>query len=298
MIYKNYEELRQKAAALPKKTVVIPAAADAGLLKTADEAAKQGIADFILVGNEPLILNLLQENTIKNEFTVIDEKDDALAALKAAELVRTGEADILMKGMLNSSTFLKAVLDPEKGLRSDSVLSHLAIFEAPSYKKLMFYTDGGMNTYPDLKGKVGILKNAMNALHKLGIETPKTAVLTANEQVNPKMPATVDADEIAKLAQMGEFGDCIVEGPVALDVALNKKAAEKKGIESRISGDTDLFLVPNIDAGNMVGKALMYAADAKMAGIVLGGTAPIVMTSRAENMEGKLNSLLIAGLLA
>lgn len=293
-VYKDYEALRNKAASASKKHVVVAAANDKAVLLTADIAHEKGIADFTLVGDAIKIDKLRRECGINNEFSVIDEPNDIQAALKAAEFVKNGKADVLMKGMINSSIFLKAVLDKEKGLRTGRKLSHLAAFELPWAQKLMFHTDGGMNTYPDLEGKREIITNALEALKKLGIDRPKVAVLAANEVINDKMPSTVDAAKLVEMEKAGELPECDIEGPVALDVAFSQDAAEHKGIRSNISGNVDLYVVPNIDAGNMVGKTLIYCAGAKMAGIILGAKNPIVMTSRAENVQGKLNSILLA----
>ena len=297
-VYKNYEALRERAASTGRKCVAVAAAADKEVLRTAAAAMAEGIADFILVGDAAEIVELERECGITDALPIIDEPDERLAALAAAKLVRDGEADILMKGMVNSSVFLKAVLDETRGLRSGHKLSHLAAFEIPNTEKLVFHTDGGMNTYPDLSEKKEIVTNAVEALQRLGIARPKVAVLAANEIVSDKMPATVDAARLVEMERTGELPECEIEGPVALDVALSQEAAEHKGIRSRISGEVDLFVVPNIEAGNMVGKTLMYCAGAKMAGVVLGALKPVVLTSRAENASGKLNSILLAASLA
>lgn len=296
----GFLDLKKRAENFPKRRVAVAAAGDEEVIRTAAEAEKAGIADFILVGDQARVRELAQEAGLKvgdEGAAVIHEPDDTAAALLAAELVRNGEADVLMKGLVNSSIFLKAVLDEKRGLRGEKTLSHFAAFEIPGQPKLAFYTDGGMNPFPDYGMKKQILINGLEALHKLGIDEPKTAVLTANETVTPKMPSTVDAAELVEAWKRGELPPCILEGPMALDVALSREAAAHKGIESQISGDTDLFLVPNIEAGNLIGKSLIYYAGAKMAGVILGGRRPIVMTSRSENAEGKLNSILLACLL-
>ncbi|MEL7657108.1 MAG: phosphate acyltransferase [Bacillota bacterium] len=283
---------------IDKRIIAVAVAQDKEVILTAAEAYQAGIADFILVGDQEKIKEIAEDIDRSFEFNVIDEKDENEASLLAAELVRKGEADVLMKGLVNSSVFLKAVLNEERGLRSGKSLSHLAAFEIPGQPKLAFYTDGGMNTFPDYEMKKNIVTNALEALKKLGIEVPKVAVLTANETVNPKMPSTVDAAKLTEAGEAGELPPCMIEGPVALDIALSREAAAHKKIESKISGDVDLFIVPNIEAGNMIGKTLIYCANAKMAGVILGGRKPIVMTSRAENAEGKMNSIILACLLS
>ena len=187
------------------------------------------------------------------------------------------------------------MLNEEFGLRSGGILNHVAAFEIPGGRKLVFHTDGGMNIAPNLEEKRQILWNTITALHRLGIEQPKVAVLAANEQVNPKMPATVDAKALVEMAD--EFPSCIIEGPVAMDVAVSADAAAHKGIASRIAGDADIFLVPTIEAGNLLGKSLVYYAGAKIAGVVLGATHPIVMVSRADDAQAKLHSIALASLL-
>lgn len=298
MIYRNYEDVHTQAAQMPKKTIAVGGAHDEVILEMVAMAAAKDIADFILVGREDEIRRLAAEQGVTGGFTVINEEDDKEACLIASDLVRDGEADVLMKGMVNSSTFLHAVLDKERGLRAGKLLSHLAIYEVPSYPKLMFMCDGGMNTAPDLEAKKKILSNAVEALHRIGIEEPKVAVVCANEMVDEKIPATVDAAAIAEAAAAGAFGTCIVEGPTAMDLAVSKEAVAHKGLTSRIAGETDLFLFPTIECCNTVGKTLMYFAGGKMTGLVLGAAAPVVMTSRTETAEGKLNSVLLACLIA
>ena len=298
MNYKGFDALREKAAQMPRKIIAVAAAHDEEVILTVAEAYKKGIANFILVGDKTRIRELVQKHEVNFDFAVIDERDEKEAALKAAELVRTGKADVLMKGLLNSNVFLKAVLDENRGLKTGKLLSHLAAFEIPACAKLAFHTDGGMNTLPNLESKKQIIANALAALNKLGIAEPKVAVLAANELVSEKMPSTVDAATLVAAVQKGELPSCSIEGPIAMDVALSKEAAGHKGIASKISGEVDLFVMPNIEAGNMVGKTLLYAAGAKMAGVILGGAKPVVMTSRSENAEGKLNSILLASLVS
>jgi phosphate butyryltransferase len=199
-----------------------------------------------------------------------------------------------MKGFVNTSDYLRAVLDKEAGLRSGKMLSHLAAFEIPGRGRMLFVTDGGFNIAPDLDEKKEILKNAIGALRKMGYERPNVAVVTANEQVNEKAIATVHADAITKCAEAGEFGECVVEGPIAFDVAISSAAAHHKRIESKISGAVDLILTPGIEVGNVLGKCLSIMVGAKMSGVVLGASAPVVLTSRSEDAESKLNSILLA----
>lgn len=293
MEYSSFADLKQVIGQMKKRKIAVAAAEDAEVIKTLKTVTEQNLADVILVGDKSKIESLMNDEDFHTA-EIIDVADPREAALAAAFLVQQGKADVLMKGMVNSSDFLKAVLDNEKGLKTGKTLSHLAALEVPSYHKLQFHSDGGMNMYPDLLTKKAIIDNSLEALQKIDITLPKVAILTANEVVNPKMPSTVDASELVGMNRNGEFLPCIMEGPIAMDVALSKDAAHHKGISSEISGDVDLFIAPNIDAGNMIGKTLIYCADAKMAGVILGAKSPIVMTSRAENAEGKINSIILA----
>ncbi|HWQ77910.1 MAG TPA: phosphate acyltransferase [Anaerovoracaceae bacterium] len=293
MEYRSFSDLENRIGQMEKRRISVAAAEDAEVIKTIKAVTEQGLAECILVGDKVRIELLMKSEGLQTA-EIINVADPNEAALEAASLVRQGRADVLMKGLVNSSDFLKAVLDKEKGLKTGKTLSHLAVFEVPNYPKLQFHTDGGMNLYPDLALKKAIIDNSLEALKKIGLDIPKVAVLTANEAVNPKMPSTVDAAELVELNKNGGFLPCIMEGPISMDVALSREAAQHKGIGSEISGKTDLFVVPNIDAGNMIGKTLIYCANAKMAGVILGARCPVVMTSRADNAEGKLNSIILA----
>jgi len=262
------------------------------------QAIASGIAKAILVGDEPSIKAFLEKVDMPPGVEIVHEESIECAALKAVELVSSGRADIVMKGLVNSSDFLKAVLNADVGLRTGRLLSHLAAYEIPGSDRLVFHTDGGMNIAPSLSEKKQILINALLAMHAMGITKPNVAILTANEQVNPKMPATVDAKDLMDLCLAGQLPAATVEGPIAMDVIISPEAAKHKGIKSQISGNVDLILHPNIETGNAVGKSMIYYGKAKMAGLVLGATHPIVMTSRAETPEGKLNSIAMACLIS
>lgn len=295
IVIKSFRQLRQNLSQNNKKnTVVIAAAQDEEIVLMIKEMYETGIAKTILVGDVSKINPMLKKLGFGYPLEIIDEPDDKKAALLASDIVRKKQADILMKGLVNSSDFLKAVLDKEHGIRSNQILCHLAAFEIPGFNKLAFHADGGMNLYPSLEEKKQIVLTTVEALQNMGIKKPKVAVLAANEVETPKMPATMDAAVLRRMNENGEIPGCIIEGPIAMDVALSKEAAEHKKIKSVVSGTVDLFVVPNIDAGNMVGKTLIYCAKAKMAGVILGATNPIVMTSRSDNAEGKMNSLALA----
>lgn len=297
-MYKNYSDIIEKVKERGVVTVSVAAAQDRDVLEAVKMAHELGIAKAILVGDEKKIKPLAKEIGLGKEISIIDVPKKKEAALKAVSLVREGQAQVLMKGIINSSDFLQAVLNPEVSLKKERLLSHLAAFEIPQEKKIIFHTDGGMVISPNLEEKKEILFNAIEALQKMGIDNPKIAVLTANEKVNPKMLATLDAKALVEMRKKEEIPTGIIEGPITMDVAVNPAAAKHKGIESKITGEADLFLVPDIEAGNLIGKTLIYYGHAKMAGIILGATHPIVMTSRAETAEGKLNSLALACLVS
>ena len=275
------------------RIVSVAAAGDPEVIEAVSMMLEAGIGEAVLFGDEKRIRGLVSGAGLGG-VRIVGARNDAEAALAAAECVRTGEADILMKGLLNTSDFMRGVLDRERGIRGDGILSHLAVFEVPALKKLMFITDGGINPYPSLEEKTKILANAVGALHSLGTGTPNVAALSANEAVNPKVVSSTDADALAKMNAAGAIQGCVVEGPIAMDVALSSDAAERKGIESRISGEVDIFLAPNIDVGNIVGKAIQYGAGAKMAGVVLGARAPVVLASRSDSAECKFMSMALA----
>lgn len=293
-LYCNYSEIREKIKRCGQVMVSVAVAQDKEVLTAIKLAQEAGIAQAILVGDAHLIAPMLLEVGLSADIQIIHEPDTIKAALKAVSLVKNGQAQVLMKGFINSSDFLRAVLDKEEGLRTGRLLSHLAAFEVPGQKKIIFVTDGGMNIAPTLQDKKDILTNAMLALHAMGIDNPQVAVLTANEVVSKKMPATVDAESLVAMSRAGELPRGTVEGPISLDVVISPDAMHHKGIDSKISGNVDLILVSTIEVGNILGKALIYFANSKMSGIILGATHPIVLTSRVETPEGKLNSIALA----
>ncbi|HWR38967.1 MAG TPA: phosphate acyltransferase [Patescibacteria group bacterium] len=296
---KTFDEVVAKARELGKVVISVAAAQDREVLGAIKAVAEAGLAGAILVGDAAPIRAIMAEVGLPADMQVIHEPEPRQAALKAASLVRQGQAQVLMKGLVNSGDFLKAVLNPEMGLRSGRLLSHFAAFEAPDGDKLIYHSDGGMNIAPNLEEKKEILANSLAALLALGIQKPKVAVLAANEVVNPKMPVTVDAQALAALHAAGErFAGSIIEGPISMDVALNPKAAQHKGISSSVAGDVDLFLLPSIEAGNLLAKALIHYAKFKNAGVVVGATHPVVMVSRADSAEAKIHSIALACLLA
>lgn len=292
-MYTCFNDIIEAARARKKKRcIAIAAAADEKMIHVAQTVSDMGLCRVLLVGDAEKIAELAAQAGLKEDsYRVVDEKDPEKQGLRAAELVHDGQADILVKGKMNTSDFLRAVLNKEKGLRTGRQLNVLTCYDVPGQKKPFFITDGGMTVAPSLEDKVEILKNAVPVLHNMGIEQPKVAILAANEKVNPKIPATVDAQALCQMAAEGKLPEGIYEGPIAFDVAMRPDAAAEKNIDSRVSGDVDLFLVPNIETGNCLGKAIGYFGKGQTAGIVVGAAAPVVMSSRAASITGKVTSI-------
>lgn len=297
-MYGSFADMRAELKKTGKSTISISVAHNREILETVKLIYDNEIANVVMVGDKRKIRNLMSEMELDCPVEIVDCMDEEQAALEAAKLVRQNEAQVLMKGMVNSSVFLRAVLNADVGLRYGRLLSHLAAFEIPGARKLVYHSDGGMVPYPGVEEKKQIIINGLDALRKLGIPNPNVAILAANEAVSEKMPATVDAAELVAMRSRGEIPSGVLEGPIAMDVAVSRKSALQKKIDSRISGDVDLFIVPSIDAGNLVGKTLIYYAKAKMAGVILGAMNPVVMASRSDSAEGRLNSIALACLIS
>lgn len=283
-----------------KVVLSVAAAHDEEVLLAIKSATEMNIITPILVGQEDKIRKISDEiNFDLNGIKIIDKDTIEECAEVAVKLVSSKEADFVMKGLLDTSVILKAVLNKEWGLRTDSLLSHVMVYEADFYPKLLVTTDGGMNIAPNYEQKVKILKNAIKATEPLGLETIKVCALAAKEKVNPKMQATVDAKELEDACKNGEFGEnVIVEGPLAFDLAVSKEACKVKGFKTEVGGDVDIILMPTIEVGNGIGKAFTYAAGAKSAGIIMGAKAPIVLVSRADTHESKLYSIAYGAIVA
>ena len=296
---RNFADVLQAVKELPPRKVAVAVAQDDAVLEAVQGAREQGIADFILVGDKEKILALASTMNINLEgLEIVHQPDDRQAAYDAVALVSCGRADVLMKGLLNTSDLLKAVLDKEVGLRTGRVLSHAAVFEIPGFDRLINITDGGMNIAPTLQQKADIIQNSVALAKAMGISPAKVAVLAAVEVINPDMPATLDAAALAKMADRGQIKGAIVDGPLALDNAVSLEAAKHKGIISSVAGQADILLVPTIEVGNALGKSTMYFAKGKMAGLILGAAKPVVVTSRADSHEGKILSIALGALLS
>ena len=254
---KSFEELISKANQKTLKKVSVSNAQDEPVLQAVKAAKEQNIATAILVGDEAKIREIAASIDMDlTDFEIINEPDTEAAALKAVELVHNGKADILLKGLLETKTFLKSVLNKEVGLRTGKMLSHVCVFEIEGINRLLFFTDVAFNTYPTLADKVNIINNAVEVAHACGIECPKVAPLCAVETVNPKMQPTVDADNLTKMYEGGDFKGCQIYGPLSMDLAIDPEAAVHKGVTNPVAGHADILLFPNIDAGNITYKIL------------------------------------------
>lgn len=289
------ESLRTAVRGHGSRILAVAVAQDAEVLLAVDAARKLGLATAILVGDEAEIRQIAQAHDISLEhYEIVPEPDKVQACRTAVKLVRDGRADVVMKGIVDTSVILKAVLDKEIGLRKSPVLSHVAVFEAQRFDRLLYVTDAAMNIAPDVEAKKHIIRNAVDVAHALGNPEPVVACLCAVEKVNPKMPATLDAAALTEACESGEITGCKVIGPLALDNAISPEAAKHKGIANPLAGHADVLLVPNIETGNAFYKSLVFIAGAKNAGVIVGAKAPVVLTSRADSDEAKLNSIALA----
>ena len=296
---KSFEELISKANQKTLTKVSVSNAQAEPVLQAVKAAKEQNIATAILVGDEAKIREIAASIDMDlTDFEIINEPDTEAAALKAVELVHNGKADILLKGLLETKTFLKSVLNKEVGLRTGKMLSHVCVFEIEGINRLLFFTDVAFNTYPTLADKVNIINNAVEVAHACGIECPKVAPLCAVETVNPKMQPTVDADNLTKMYEGGDFKGCQIYGPLSMDLAIDPEAAVHKGVTNPVAGHADILLFPNIDAGNITYKILVRTAKVKIGNVLVGTSAPVVLTSRSDDFETKLNSIALATVIA
>ena len=296
----SFAQLKQLLSNTQPRTAVVAAAHDEHTLQAVFAAQDDGLITPILVGNRTEILELAKQldHPITAETQIFHAEDEFQCAATAVDLIRAGKGDMLIKGMLQTGTLLKAVVNKDSGICASPVMSHVAILDVPAYHKLLYITDGGMVISPDLPQKRAILSNALNFCRFLGYDAPKAAVLCAVENLNPHMQETIDAAALKSEAQSGAFGTCFVEGPISLDLATDKAAADVKGYRSPVAGDADILLAPSIAAGNILGKSLYGLAGGEMAGVVLGATVPITVNSRGATPAEKYDSILICAAMA
>lgn len=298
---KGFDEIIAKVNECAMKKVAVSVAQDDAVLEAVQEAKKRGIADAILVGDEAKIREIAASIHMDlSGFEIINEPDVIQASLTAVKLAHEGKADMYMKGLIDTKNFLKSVLDKEVGLRTGGPLSHVAVFDIPGVDRLLFLTDVAFITYPTLEDKVHIINNTLPVAKACGIDCPKVAPLAAVEVVNPKMPATVEAAELTRMNAEGEITGCIVDGPLSFDLAIDAEAAKHKAATDRkVQGDADIMLFPDIHAGNLMYKALVHVVPGVQNGCILTGTkVPVILTSRSDTFETKVNSIALAAVVA
>ena len=295
MVLKTLNDLKTIVAGGPRKKLILAAAQDQHSLGAVLKAWKENIVDPILVGDTESIQNICISNNYDIAGLRIIHEPDVLKAIEmSVRMVSNKQADVLMKGMVGTSTLLKSVLNKDWGLRTGNLLSHFALFEVDTYHKVIAVTDVAMNIAPNLKEKIAIVNNSVSCLLRLGYILPKVAVLGAVEMVNENMEATLHAALLSKMYQRDQIKNCIIDGPLAFDNAVSLESAKHKGIKSEVAGDTDLLLMPDIEVGNVLYKSLVFFAKAKVASIILGASAPIVLTSRSDSEQAKFDSILLA----
>jgi phosphate butyryltransferase len=296
----HFNKIFSEIKKIPMKKISVAVAEDSNVLEAVSIAKEKGIADAVLVGNEIKMKQIAKELNIDlSLFEIINEPDQRQAALKAVKLVHDGYCDMYMKGLLQTKDFLKSVLDKEVGLRTGAILSHVAVFEVKGISQLLFMTDGGFIIEPTLEEKVHLIENAVKVANACGIEKPKVAPLCAVEVVNPKMKCTTEAFELTKLNEKGKIKNCIVDGPMSMDMAISREACEHKGtLDRKITGDADILLFPDIHSNNIAAKFVAHTAE-HYAGMILSGTsAPVILTSRSDDIKTKVSSIAFASYIA
>jgi phosphate acetyltransferase len=297
--YRVYPALIEACAELEPVTTAVAHPCDESSLKAALEAAEGGLIRPILVGPQARVRAVAEQCGLDiAAFRLVDTSHSHASAAKAVELVRAGEAETLMKGSLHTDELMAEVVRKDGGLRAERRISHVFIMDVPTYAKPLAVTDAAINIFPDLETKVDIVQNAIEMAHALGRELPKVAILSAVETVTPKIPSTIDAAALCKMAERGQITGAVLDGPLAFDNAISKEAATIKGIRSEVAGDPDILVVPDLEAGNMLAKQLSFLANADAAGIVLGARVPIILTSRADTVRARMASCAVAVLLA
>ena len=293
------EEAKKLCSTKGRKRISVAMAEDAGLISAIEDARKAGLVEATLVGDAARVKACIaQAGAKESDYTIIDEKSEAKCGIVAVAEVSSKRADIYMKGQLHTNHFLRGMLNKEVGLRSGKVISHCYFHAIEGYGRILFISDAAFNTYPDLNQKADILQNTVNFARALGVECPKVACLAAVEVVNADMPCTLDAAALVMMNQRGQIVNCVVDGPLGFDNAISEEAAKIKKITSPVAGKADILLVPHIDAGNMLAKALIYFSKNETAGLIIGAAAPIILTSRADSPRAKMLSIAAAVMMA
>jgi phosphotransacetylase len=295
----KYERLLERCAGLEPVPTAVAHPCEKSALTGALDAGALGLIRPILVGPRSSIEAVARSADLSiDSAEIVDTPHSHASAAKAVELVREGKAELLMKGSLHSDELLGAVVARETGLRTGRRVSHVFLMDVPTYHKVLIVTDAAINITPGLEDKADICQNAIDLAISLGLDKPKVAILAAVETVNPKMPSTLDAAALCKMADRGQIRGGILDGPLAFDNAISREAAETKGIQSPVAGDPDILLVPDLEAGNMLAKQLSFLANADSAGLVLGAKVPIILTSRADSVRSRIASCAVAVLAA
>lgn len=296
MGYRNFEEMMDALKSSKEKTTCAVVGADGeNPMKAALRAYREGIIEPLLIGDDAAIGKCLEKIGGSGEpFRVITARTQGEAAQMAVSLVKAGEAEILMKGNIETSAFFAPLINRKSGLQPKKILSGFAIYEIPTYHKLLAGTDGGITLYPNLEQKKLLIENAVEVLRRLGIAHPKVAVLAPLETATPKIPETMDAAALQKMNERGEIKNCIVAGPISYDLAIKKGSAEMKGYTHPVAGDADLVLFPDITSGNLVTKSWLHSGGTKHAGLAIGGESPVIFGSRSSTAEDKYRSVVIA----
>jgi len=299
MLITKFAELIEAAQAVGPKHIAIAAAHDPAVLISAEELQKLGITVAHLVGDRPAIEDLAQEYQIDlSGMIVVHEPDTGRAAQQAVAMARQGQADVVIKGQLKTSEMLGAALDRERGIRERKLLTHVGLFEVPGFDRLIYMSDSGVVLSPTIEQKLIIIQNVVEVAHKFGLERPRVAILSATDVVHPRIPHSIEALALAKMAAQGWVEGAIVDGPLTLDVAVSLEAARIKGVESPVAGQADILIVPGVVAGNTAAKAIQYLAGGRMAGLVVGAKVPIIINSRADTADTRLLSTAMAVVLA
>ena len=295
----KYERLLERCKTIEAVPTAVAHPCEASALIGAVEAAHAGLITPILVGPAAKIEETAKAANVElGQLEIVDAAHSIDSAKKSVELVKAGRAEVLMKGSLHSDELLSAIVSRDGGLRTGRRISHAFVMDVPTYHKVLIVTDAAINIAPTLEDKVDIVQNAIDLAISLGLEKPKVAILAAVEVVNSKMPATLDAAALCKMAERGQIKGGILDGPLAFDNAISSQAAQTKGIKSLVAGDPDILLAPDLEAGNILAKQLSFLANADSAGMVLGAKVPVILTSRADSVRSRIASCAVAKLVA
>jgi phosphate butyryltransferase len=295
----TFEEMLEVAVMVGPKTVAVAAAADPEVLIAADEVERKGIAHCHLVGDRAAIQAIAQREGLSlRDMEITHQPDPVLAAEEAVRLAREGLADVVAKGQLKTEQLLSIALDRQRGIRRSRLLTHVGIFEIPSLDRLIYISDSGVVLYPTIYQKLEIIQNAVEVARQFGIERPRVAILAASETVHPKVPSSIDALALSRMAAQGWVDDAVVEGPLPLDAAISSEAARIKNLNGEVAGRADILIVPSVEAGNTMAKSILYFANGRMAGLVVGAKVPIIINSRADEHITRVLSIAMAVVLA